>query len=142
STTISLWAPDYDISNDYAAPEAAVSIGTAVPKSDVFSLALCLIHWLLDEDPTQMTRSDIQEALGRRYSWAASLVSALDPSSGKRPTAGELALEIRDVVSRLTTISVSAPENQFEVGGVIENRYRIEKLLGIGGTARTWLVMD
>jgi len=100
-----------------------------------------MIHWLLGGDPTELTRTDIKAELDAKYSWASPLLDALDPSPSKRPSAKEVAGRIQDVVSQITS-SPPMPDNQFEIGGVIENRYRIEQLLGTGGTARTWLVMD
>lgn len=138
--TIVAWEPDEDSSNDYRAPECAVSLATATPKSDVFSLTMCLIEWLLGEPAPELTIEQLKEKLGESYPWAAPMGAALG-DAGSRPSAEELALS-------LTPEPKSQPEaqstatNEFTPGGVVGGRYRIEEKLGEGGFAITWKVFD
>ena len=117
-----------------------MSVATATPKSDVFSLTMCLIEWLLGEPAPELTIEQMQEKLVEAYPWAAPMSAALG-DAGSRPSAEELALS-------LTPKPKSQPEahstatNEFTPGGVVGGRYRIEEKLGEGGFAVTWKVFD
>ena len=68
--TIAAWEPDEDSSDDYRAPECAVSVATATPKSDVFSLTLCLIEWLLGEPAPEFSAEELWARLVEAFPWA------------------------------------------------------------------------
>jgi serine/threonine protein kinase len=136
--SIAAWEPDGDISEDYRAPESAASVGTASAKSDVFSLSLCLIEWLLGRSVTDMTHAEIAAVLTAKFTWASPLLEALRPQS-ERPTARELAAAL--VPERQVQPSVPVGD-EFVVGGRVAGRYRIVELLGEGGFATSWKVFD
>jgi serine/threonine protein kinase len=136
--TIALWEPDGDPSDDYRAPECAVGVGSATARSDVFSLTLCLVEWLLGEPSPELTIGQIRHKVAEAYPWAETMVDGLsDPAA--RPGAEELA-------DRLTPkpYPINPPQeaDKFAVGGVVGGRYRIEDRLGEGGFAITWKVFD
>lgn len=136
--TIAAWEPDEDISDDYRAPECAVSVAAATPKSDVFSLTMCLIEWLLGEPAPDLTVEQLQKKLIEAYPWAEPLSIALG-DVGSRPSAKELALRL----TPKPELVVANPEpDVFTPGGVVGGRYRIEEKLGEGGFAVTWKVFD
>ncbi|MCL3862943.1 NERD domain-containing protein kinase family protein [Actinotalea sp. K2] len=137
--SVALWAPDFDVSEDYRAPECATNVALALPASDVFSLALCLATWLLGAEATDLSHDQLSEALGREWSWAGDLVAALHPDPAQRPTAEELG-------ERLTAPVVVVPPSRepidIEEGALIDDRYEVKRSLGAGGFAQTWLVYD
>ena len=137
--SVGLWAPDFDISEDYRAPECATNVSLAQQASDVFSLTLCLATWLLGADATDLTHEELAEELGREWSWAAHLVDALHPDPVQRPTARELG----ELLAAPPVVQVPAHEEvEIDEGAVIHERYEVKRRLGIGGFAQTWLVYD
>jgi serine/threonine protein kinase len=138
--TIVAWEPDEDSSNDYRAPECAVSLAAATPRSDVFSLSMCLIEWLLGEPAPQLTIDQMQVRLVEVYPWAAPMGAAL-ADSGSRPSAEELAVSLTPKPESHPEASSTTP-NEFRLGGLVGGRYRIEEKLGEGGFAVTWKVFD
>ncbi|MDN4489695.1 protein kinase [Demequina sp. SYSU T00068] len=136
--TIYTWA-DYDISEDYRAPEAAADVGLATPPSDVFSLSLSLAAWLLGRDVTDMALDDTRSALEDLYPWSEALIEGLEGAASSRPTASEMATRIEaPSAPPVTADSVG----DFQVGAVIGGRYEIVSSLGSGGFAQTWKVYD
>jgi serine/threonine protein kinase len=135
--TIHMWARDYDISEDYRAPECAADVALATSSSDVFSLTLCLASWLLRIDPTERTIDELGESLHAAFPWSDAMLGCLDGSPTQRPSA-------EDVVAGLTPHEeVTAQEDgPFQVGGVIAGRYEVIRQLGRGGFATSWLVHD
>lgn len=138
--TIVAWEPDEDSSHDYRAPECAVSLATATPKADVFSLTMCLIEWLIGEPAPELTIEQMQEKLLESYPWAAPMAVALG-YAGSRPSAEELVLSLAPKPKSLSEAQSTAT-NEFTPGGVVGGRYRIEEKLGEGGFAVTWKVFD
>lgn len=140
--TIALWEPDQDVSDDYRAPECAVSVGLATSKADVYSLTMCLIEWLLGEPAPELSAEDRERRLVSAYPWAQPLLAGLHEAK-LRPSAAELAARLtpKPILSPATSEPTSE-EGDFKVGGTINGRYRIEEMLGEGGFAITWKVFD
>ncbi len=139
--TIAAWEPDEDSSDDYRAPECAVSVATATPKSDVFSLTLCLIEWLLGEPAPEFSAEQLKARLVEAFPWAEPMAAALE-DPGSRPSAEELAQSLRPKPAPAVAEEEPDEADDFTPGGVIGGRYRIEEMLGEGGFAVTWKVFD
>lgn len=136
--TIRLWAKDYDISEDFRAPECAADVGLATAKSDVYSLALCLSAWLLAADVTDMALEDIRASIADQHPWAKAMLDALSASPSDRPSAEELSVALDTQAPPPMPIDPGA----FEAGAIIDGRYEIIRPLGRGGFATSWLVHD
>lgn len=137
--SVALWAPDYDISEDYRAPECAANVALALPASDVFSLALCMASWLLGEEATGLSHEELALKLGREWTWAANLVEALHADPARRPTAEEL----HDRFALPTVVEPPLPGRvEIDEGAIVHDRYEVKRRLGAGGFAQTWLVYD
>jgi serine/threonine protein kinase len=118
-----------DVSVPFRAPECKEFIGAATPASDIYSLALSLLWWLVGDarahpDPAaDPSRNDLAGL-------AAVLRLCLVPGPSDRSSLDE--------VLEMLTALVPA----FAPGEMIANRWRIERALGEGGYARSWLAMD
>lgn len=135
--SIALWAPDHDVSESYRAPECHASIGLATSASDVFSLSLCLLEWVLGQKITVDNQLELEERFRKDWPWAIPLLSGLSHTPEDRPTASTLISELAEPVPR-----PSLEPDVFAVGAKVAGRYEIKAELGSGGFATTWLCYD
>ncbi|MEZ0447370.1 protein kinase domain-containing protein [Cellulomonas sp. ICMP 17802] len=138
--TIAGWARDYDVSENYRAPECVADLSSATAKSDVYSLALCLSAWLLGRDVTELAPDALAAQVRAGYPWAAALVDGLATSPTARPTAEEVVESLSP--EPVVVEPVTEPDAEFVVGQTIDGRYEIKRQLGRGGYATSWLVYD
>lgn len=128
-----------DLGAPFRAPECKEFIGTATPSSDIYSLALSLLWWLRrDPKGTQpsSTRSDLAE-----------VANVLRRCTAATPEARP---DIKTIVTELTMLQqadteASKPQHStrtFASGQLISERYLIERPLGEGGFAKSWLAVD
>lgn len=139
--TIAPWV-DFDISEDYRAPEAVADVGLATYASDVYSLTLALSTWLIGEDATEMERDQVCERIANTYPWAQSFLAGLSFDPSERPSAHSMSASIELPPVKPEPVLDHSPGDEFEVGGLVGGRYQISQELGIGGSARTWKVYD
>lgn len=118
----------------YRAPECEAFIGAATPASDVYSLALCLLWWLR-ADPKASPSVDAVPTRAELVPAAAVLRQCTAPRPGDRPS-------IDDVIGELTKLLPRTPTASFAPGQLIASRYLIERPLGEGGFAKSWLAVD
>ena len=139
--SVALWAPDGDISEDYRAPECAASVALATASSDVYSLALSLTSWLLARNASELDEAERRAALEIQHPWAVDLVEVTHANEHSRPSAADLAHRF---AAAPPPPDVSWPPEavSIEVGSLVHGRYRVDRLLGSGGFAHTWLVYD
>lgn len=140
--SIALWASDGDISEGFRAPECQATITTATTKSDVYSLSLCLIYWLLGESVDNPPADSVKQRLLDAYPWAQPLLDGVADTAAHRPDAATLAEILTVVRSPADVEPVATPVGVFEDGRVIDNRYQIDRKLGRGGFATSWKVYD
>ncbi|WP_086150752.1 protein kinase [Cellulosimicrobium sp. KWT-B] len=140
--TVARWAPDYDISEDYRAPESAADVGSATPKSDVYSLTLSLCTWLLGKPATEISLADVSSEVLAAFPWTEQLVRGLSQKPANRPDANELAEALAPGPTAVPVVEDEPVAEDFSVGGVVAGRYEIKAELGRGGYARSWKVYD
>lgn len=138
--TISPWA-DFDISEDYRAPEAAADVGLATYESDVYSLTLALSTWLLGKDAADVEPEELRATIAGVYPWADTFLSGLSFDFSARPSAAEMA-EAIELPPVEPAVSPTPAADDFRVGGLVGGRYQVREELGVGGFARTWKVYD
>lgn len=149
--TIHAWVGD-DAGDAYRAPECAADVRLAKPASDVFSLALCMIEWILGRDATELTVDEMRALLGVEWPWAGELLKALNGSEAERPTAPAMVEALaalrpdRPVPSAPAAEDLDGPSEAqpvvFAPGALIAGRYQILDKLGRGGFATTWMAWD
>lgn len=138
--TIAPWA-DFDISENFRAPEAAADVGLATSESDVYSLTLSLASWLLGRDVTDWSVDDIRAALADAYPWSETFIAGLSGKASGRPSAAAMASAIILPDGSPAESAGDAPDD-FRQGGVVGGRYELLDRLGAGGFAQTWKVWD
>jgi serine/threonine protein kinase len=128
------------------APEL-ITRGTANERSDLFSLGALLLHLLTDRPLFRTVDEvlrpfDIPQVVldGLAYAPLAQGIvqELLQPDPQQRPVSA------RGVADRLA-VAAQGGERQpelLEQDAVVDGRYRLEKELGTGGTAQTWLAVD
>lgn len=118
----------------YRAPECAGFIGAATPASDIYSLAICLLWWLhadlkaapsADAVPQRNDLIPAAEVLHR--------CTVKDPA--ERPS-------IDTVITKFQKLLPRSPVPNFAPNQLIANRFLIERPLGEGGFAKSWLALD
>lgn len=140
--SIALWVDDGDISEQYRAPECAVSVTLATPSSDIYSLSLCLIYWLLGEDAGNPATDGAAAKLMGTFPWAQPLLDALSPDPSARPLARQMVELLTVPPPHDDQQAEPTPIGVFEENALIANRYRILRKLGRGGSATSWKVYD
>jgi serine/threonine protein kinase len=137
---------DADPGAPYRAPECRDGIGFATPASDVYSLALALSGWILGNLPPEPQVDQVREAVSREPVVGCVIADCLADDPRLRPDAATVAERIGQVVAAETSQQVTAEKkaemSQFQVGGVIDDRYEIRESLGEGGFAHTWRTWD
>lgn len=125
-----------DLGVPFRAPECKKFIGAATPSSDMFSLALSLLWWL-HGDPEAEPSEDATPKRREFAAVAAVLRRCTATANEERPC-------IDAILADLTALQPAPPENTatFAPGQLIADRYRIERLLGEGGYAKSWLAVD
>lgn len=144
-----------DSSVPFRAPEVAQIIGIATPKADVYSLALSLLWWINgdvavgDNAVIKAAASAVAQLDGVTQLLARCLVDKL----ADRPEATEVAAKLRALLqppppdtSHATrgTGEGDGSRDVFAVGNAVgpNGRWRIERMLGHGGFATSWLATD
>ena len=133
------------IEDPYAAPELASGYGYSTPLSDCYSLALLFL-----ERFSRVSVSDLTAGPDRRVvfpdlcehwsSLSASLISEvaklLESLINRQMDAAHAAQSLTDIARRLKG------EVQPDQGQLLDDRYRVIRVLGQGATARTYLARD
>lgn len=144
---------DEDPSVQFRAPECATDPRFSTTKSDVFSLALSMAGWVVGD--FGLSRADLLIALSAYGLIGSSLEKCLAEDPAERPQASEVVAELQLGAAALVEPSSSAlmeaadlsnighsSAEAWESGGVISERYAIERRLGRGGFATTWKALD
>lgn len=150
SETVARQVDELDPNNTWRAPECQADPALATAASDVWSLAACLLFWLSgdEEQAWDADRAaqlpdllpDVQEDV--RDAIASHLARALTDDPDRRPSAAEVASALSGLV-----VGESEPPRrdtgELPPGATVDgDRYRIERTLGEGATAVTYLATD
>lgn len=123
-----------DLGMPFRAPECRDFIGAAIPASDIYSLALCLLWWL-HADPNADPSADFNPKKPELAAAAAVLRQCTAPDPDERPN-------IDAIIRELTDLQPDTVTEQFAPGQLVAGRYLIERPLGEGGFAKSWLAAD
>ncbi|MBL7502030.1 protein kinase [Frankia sp. CNm7] len=123
-----------DLGRPFRAPECRASAHAATERSDIYSLALCLLAWLrLDKaDPDGIP--PIPAALPDPV--RAVLADCLRPNPSGRPTAHEAAEAFAGYLRQERRRPVRP------TAGAKVDKYELVEALGAGASATTWLMID
>lgn len=151
TNTIAASLDNLTIEDPYASIEVAISYGYATSQTDTFSLALILLERLSGISITKIRpKLDKKLFFPDRPRWssflpteladelASILQSIVQPKNGAQPlSAKDAAIRLSSLIHRLRTQS-----NSEEGRLLCQQRYRVQRVLGQGMTARTYLVSD
>ena len=135
--TVHPWADD-EPSAGYRAPECTASLALGVPASDVFALGLCLAQWWAGD--LDMSAGAARGWLPTRGAVGQALADALADNARERPTASALTERLRQ--PNPIPGGPVRPDDVFDEGGRVDDRYVIRRQLGAGGLATSWLAYD
>ncbi len=130
----------------YRAPECRVELGLAEQASDVYSLFASIQYWATGIEPEE----DALPTLSSQPSdWKKELFTlwtdlshqCLREDERSRPTARAVVENIARILDHSTGAS-TGQGTEFAPGAVIQDRYRIVRELGSGGSATTYLADD
>jgi serine/threonine protein kinase len=122
-----------DRGRPFRAPECRDFVDAATPASDAYSLALSLLWWLHGDlkagpsDQAPPARSDF-EVIG------AVLRRSTAQGPADRPSIPTVLSDLRGM---LGAVQVTFAPDQ-----IVAGRYKIERALGEGGAAKSWLAVD
>jgi serine/threonine protein kinase len=128
-----------DVSAPFRAPECRQIIELAAPASDVYALAFSLAWWI-DGTGQQPDLERFRRLLSVVPLVGKMLASCLADAAKDRPTAHDVA----DALAEPTMVKPPAADEavEFRIGSLIGERYELMQELGVGATARSWLVRD
>lgn len=137
---------DSDPSVPFRAPEIIDTLGDASFASDTYSLALSLAFWFLGRDNLTDSPGSIREILEKQGSLGGLLARCLADEPGERPTTGEVLRELEVVEQAPLTPQISQLDQELDWGEGTQTgdggRYTLQKQLGRGGFATSWLAFD
>ncbi|WP_181778842.1 protein kinase domain-containing protein [Pseudonocardia pini] len=129
----------------FQAPGTPLEFLTA--RDDVYSLALCLTQWLRGDPSDQPDHAEAREWVQSYPAVGALLARCLSPRYDDRPDAAEAAdatapqpMPMPKPIPPPVTPPVSPA--LLEPGALLAARYRIDRKLGEGAWAVTWLAFD
>jgi serine/threonine protein kinase len=149
-STIAEKAPEFDPDTVYRPPECRADFGLAEPASDVYGLAASLMFWATGTEPAveegwggilnALDTSLPPEAVG---ALADVFRSCMQEDERTRPAAKTAA----DRIESLQEPTAKTPgdpggTDDLKPGTIIENQYKIIRILGSGATATTYLAED
>jgi serine/threonine protein kinase len=148
-------ADTVDGSVPFRAPECGFVVSAATTKSDVYSLALSLLWWINGDGAVKDEGAikALPTVVGKLDSVTEALLACLAAKPNDRPDAAGVAKQLRELVQPpppplreeplVPSAGSGGPEDVFTVGGTVDNgRYVIERMLGQGGFATSWLALD
>jgi tRNA A-37 threonylcarbamoyl transferase component Bud32 len=151
--TVAAQVAEIESESRWRAPECAADPALAGPKSDVWSLAACLVYWILGME-TDEPRRGVHEALSagldldeETFEVISQLLnSCLADNADDRPTAEAAATAISALPAEAVEGAIApspGPHHEgFTPGQLLDRRYRIERILGAGATATSYLALD
>ena len=151
--TVAAQVAESEAESGWRAPECATDPSVGGPKSDVWSLAACLVYWMFGSESDEETRG-LREMTASELDLDAEVFSALsglleaclaeDPD--KRPAPDEAVAALDQITTERTHVPSSrgggGQHEGFTPGQVVDRRYRIERILGAGATATSYLAVD
>ncbi len=142
-------APELDEEHPSAAFQSPdTPLGFLQPRDDVYSLALCLTQWLRGDASDQPDHSVAREWVASYPQVGSLLARCLASRHNERPDAAEAAAAMAPrptpipAPGRAADPGPSPAPIVMEPGTVVGGRYRLDRVLGEGAWAVTWLALD
>jgi serine/threonine protein kinase len=148
--TIAEQAAELEPDTVYRAPECRADLGLAEPASDVYGLAASLVFWAtgaeppLDE-PWEAVLNALDSSLPSEMAGDLADIfrCCMQEDERLRPTAKAVADRIAALRKPPLTSTNGTPQpDELSPGSIIENQYKIIRILGSGATATTYLAED
>jgi serine/threonine protein kinase len=147
--TVATQVDELDPDNAWRAPECAADPALATASSDVWSLGSCLLFWLSGEEEQAgdaeraaalaeslpQLDSEVARALGGQ------LRRCLADDPDRRPSAAEVASALAGLVVRVSD-ETELESGELAAGMILDGRYCVQRKLGAGATAVTYLATD
>ena len=154
--TIGPWLDELTspMTRTYMAPECGGDPRVASRPSDVYSLGLSLAVWLIGGDPSEPSVGELRLGLNELGSLGTAVTACLVEVPESRPDAALVALQLRsgDIIEETaptaheasgpTLDGVGSSGVQWVQGVTIDGRFLLERQLGEGGFAFSWLAKD
>lgn len=125
----------------YAAPELRLGLGFAEYSSDVFSLAATLLYFIKGQEPSPEQAAATRLATNLR-DVDQPLVDVLRACLLDDDLARPSAVHVASRLGELQVEAASDQEDPFTTGNLIEDQYRVIRMLGRGSSAITVLAED
>lgn len=131
-----------DLGTPYRAPECREFIGAATQDSDIYSLASSYLWWL-HSDPKAGPDVDLEPVNSELGQLADLLRQCMKPLPADRPGIDDVLVQLKALLPPAEELAaVEEKLNTFAPDEVIDGRWHIERALGDGGFARSWLALD
>lgn len=156
SGTIGQYLDDLHVADPYAAPEIGLGYGFATPESDTFSLALVFLERFSGVPIGELVTADGTVAIpDNQATWSffpeeqvEELIAFFRRALGKGEYAEPNAPDARRLTAKGCADTLHAIESHLrkddegDKDRLLDDRYKVIRLLGTGATARTLLVSD
>lgn len=133
-------------SKPFRAPECANTIALADQSSDLYSLILVLFGELLNIESVNPQKCE-EYCLSHQSTFWNQLLPVLQNPPSSRSTAIRIVKALESFMEKeeeptVNSKTASPQPNSFEISSILGSRFELERQLGVGGSATTWVARD